>query len=342
MASSTFLSAFLVSLIFHNFQHVLPLRGETQRRRNSIITQGHIHRGVLSRRGKCILLRHMVHPTTSHRCLDGQLRPVSEWKPLHAFPSQNRNNGTLHKQCYVLATATGFRKFCYFELRQATKGFSEEIGMRARGTVYKGVLSDNRVVAIKYSIALGTARGLAYLHEECLEWILHCDIKPQNILLDSDYQLKVADFGLSKLLNRSNLNNSSFSRIRGTRGYMAPEWVFNLPITSKVDVYSYGIVVLEMITERSPTTGIQITELEAESPHRERLVTWGREKGRKGSEVGSSWVDQIVDPILGSNYDMKEMEILATVALECVEEEKDARPSMSQVAERLQNHENDS
>ncbi|TKY68990.1 putative receptor protein kinase ZmPK1 [Spatholobus suberectus] len=326
-----------------------------------------------------------------------------------------RNNGTLHsgadKQGYVLAAAAGFRKFSYTELKHATKGFSQEIGRGAGGTVYKGVLSDNRVVAIKrlhevanqgeseflaevsiigrlnhmnligmlgycaegkyrllvyeymengslaqnlssnsnvldwskrYNIALGTAKGMAYLHEECLEWILHCDIKPQNILLDSDYQPKVADFGLSKLLNRSNLDNSTFSRIRGTRGYMAPEWVFNLPITSKVDVYSYGIVVLEMITGRSPTTGIQITELEAESPHHERLVTWVREKRRKGSEVGSSWVDQIVDPVLGSNYDMNEMEILATVALECVEEEKDARPSMSQVAERLQNHENDS
>ncbi|KAG5022255.1 hypothetical protein JHK85_018597 [Glycine max] len=327
------------------------------------------------------------------------------------FRNKNRKlHSGADKQGYVIATAAGFRKFSYSELKQATKGFSEEIGRGGGGTVYKGVLSDNRVVAIKrlhevanqgeseflaevriigrlnhmnligmlgycaegkhrllvyehmengslaqnlssssnvldwskrYSIALGTAKGLAYLHEECLEWILHCDIKPQNILLDSDYQPKVADFGLSKLLNRnSNLNNSSFSRIRGTRGYMAPEWVFNLPITSKVDVYSYGIVVLEMITGRSPTAGIQITELEAASHHHERLVTWVRDKRRTRSKMGSSWVDQIVDPALGSkNYDRNEMEILATVALECVEDEKDARPSMSQVAERLQNHE---
>ncbi|KAJ1380090.1 Serine/threonine-protein kinase, active site [Sesbania bispinosa] len=306
---------------------------------------------------------------------------------------------------YVLAAATGFRKFSYSELKQATKGFSQEIGKGAGGIVYKAILSDKQVAAIKrlydanqgeseflvevgiigrlnhmnligmwgycvegkqrllvyeymengslaqnlssnaldwskrYNIALGTARGLAYLHEECLEWILHCDIKPQNILLDSDYQPKVADFGLSKLLNRNNLNNSSFSRIRGTRGYMAPEWLYNLPITSKVDVYSYGIVLLEMITGRSPTTGIQITD--GTEPQNERLVTWVREKRRKGSE-GASWVEQVVDPALGSNYDMKKLEILATVALECVLEDKDERLSMSQVVERLQSLEHDS
>ncbi|KHN42144.1 Putative receptor protein kinase ZmPK1 [Glycine soja] len=325
------------------------------------------------------------------------------------FRNKNRKlHSGVDEPGYVLAAATVFRKFSYSELKKATKGFSEAIGRGGGGTVYKGVLSDSRVVAIKrlhqvanqgeseflaevsiigrlnhmnlidmlgycaegkyrllvyeymengslaqnlssssnaldwsktYNIAVGTAKGLAYLHEECLEWILHCDIKPQNILLDSDYKPKVADFGLSKLLNRnSNLDNSSFSRIRGTRGYMAPEWVFNLPITSKVDVYSYGIVVLEMITGRSATAGTQITELEAESYHHERLVTWVREKRKKGSEVGSCWVDQIVDPALGSNYERNEMEILATVALECVEEDKNARPSMSQVAEKLQRY----
>jgi len=322
------------------------------------------------------------------------------------FLFKNKKHSIRDKQDYILAGATGFRKFTYSELKLATKGFSEEIGKGAGGTVYKGFLSNNRVVAIKrlhqvnqgeneflaevtlirrlnhmnlidmmgycaegkhrllvfeymekgslaenlssnainwgkrYKIALGTAKGLAYLHEECLEWILHCDIKPQNILIDSDYQPKIAYFGLSKLLHRNNLDNSNFSRMRGTRGYMAPEWVFNLPITSKVDVYSYGIVVLEMITGKSPTTCIQITD-DGIVSHNERLVTWVREKRRKVSEVGC-WVEQIVDPALELNYDFAQLETLAVVALACVEEEKNVRPTMSQVVERLQSHEHDS
>lgn len=183
----------------------------------------------------------------------------------------------------------------------------------------------------RYDIALGTARVLAYLHEECLEWILHCDIKPQNILLDSNFQPKLADFGLSKLQNRNNLDNSSgFSMIRGTRGYMAPEWIFNLPITSKVDVYSYGVVVLEMITGKSPTM-MNIEGVDGEGTYNGRLITWVREKKRS-----TCWVEQILDPAIGNNYDLSKMEILVRVALDCVEEDRDIRPTMSQVVEMLQ------
>ncbi|KAF5468203.1 hypothetical protein F2P56_012376 [Juglans regia] len=191
----------------------------------------------------------------------------------------------------------------------------------------------------RFDIATGTAKGLAYLHEECLEWVLHCDVKPQNILLDSNYQPKVADFGLSKLQNR-NLENASFSRIRGTRGYMAPEWVFNLPITSKVDVYSYGIVVLEMVTGKGPTKGVHAIDTGGETEPK-RLVAWVREK-RNEETAMASWVEEIVDPILKGSYEKGKMETLINVALQCVEEEKDARPSMSQVAEMLLRQENDS
>ncbi|XP_052113353.1 putative receptor protein kinase ZmPK1 [Arachis duranensis] len=123
--------------------------------------------------------------------------------------------------------------------------------------------------------------------------------------------------------------------IRGTRGYMAPEWVFNLAVTSKVDVYSYGIVLLEMITGKNPAADIQA--INGEEPYNGRLVTWVREKRRECA----SWVEQILDSALGSNYDDNKMEILARVALGCIEEDKEERPTMSQVVEMLQNQDCD-
>ncbi|KAL8151183.1 hypothetical protein V2J09_020991 [Rumex salicifolius] len=171
----------------------------------------------------------------------------------------------------------------------------------------------------RYKIALGTARGLAYLHEECLEWVLHCDVKPQNVLLDSNFEPKVGDFGLSKLLKRSRSDqDSDFSRIRGTRGYMAPEWVSNAVITSKVDVYSYGVVALEIVTGKTQAEVMQDV-IDARATDR---------KENAGESRVQSWVEE--------NADTNQMRSLALVALQCVQEDKDARPTMKQVVDMLE------
>ncbi|XP_022772218.1 putative receptor protein kinase ZmPK1 [Durio zibethinus] len=320
------------------------------------------------------------------------------------FLDRARQKKNVAKECHLL-TATGFKRFTFDELKVATQNFSEEIGRGGAGVVYKGMLPDGRVVAVKrlneanqgeaeflaevktigklnhmnliemwgycaekkhrllvyeymahgslaeklssneldwqkrYEIALGTAKGLAYLHDECLEWVLHCDVKPQNILLDSGYKPKVSDFGLSKLLDRGKLYNSSFSKIRGTRGYMAPEWVFNQRITSKVDVYSYGIVVLEIVTGKSPTEGIRFVDI-AEGEVEYMSVNRVKEK-KKGSKSIEARIAEIVDPLLEGNYDKQKMEILVAVALDCVQDDGNARPTMSQVVERLLDHHNE-
>ncbi|XP_010061710.1 putative receptor protein kinase ZmPK1 [Eucalyptus grandis] len=206
------------------------------------------------------------------------------------------------------------------------------------GSLAENLFSDQLDWKKRYEIAVGSAKGLAYLHEECLEWVLHCDVKPQNILLDSNYQPKVADFGLSKLLNREGLKNTSFSSIRGTRGYMAPEWVYNMPITSKVDVYSYGIVLLEMLTGGNPVAGHAIRgEIKGDN---KTFTSWVREKMKPGLPM-ETWIREIVDPTVKEPYDIKKMEVLVAVALQCVEEDRDARPTMSQVVEMLLRHESE-
>ncbi|KAJ9536223.1 hypothetical protein OSB04_un000609 [Centaurea solstitialis] len=184
----------------------------------------------------------------------------------------------------------------------------------------------------RLDIATGVAKGLAYLHEESLEWVLHCDVKPHNILLDANYHPKVADFGLSKLFDRTDIvGHSKFSKIRGTRGYMAPEWVLNLQITSKVDVFSYGVVVLEMITGLSP-----LSKHHANGDVEVELIEWVRSRVRELDQNQTEcWVEKIVDRSISGEYDRTAMENLVRIALQCVEQDKEARPSMSQVVRMI-------
>lgn len=97
----------------------------------------------------------------------------------------------------------------------------------------------------RIQICINVARGILYLHEECETQIIHCDIKPENILMDDQKRAKIADFGLSKLLMPN--QTRTYTGLRGTRGYLAPEWHKNMAITVKADVYSFGIVLLEII-----------------------------------------------------------------------------------------------
>ncbi|THG13933.1 hypothetical protein TEA_005960 [Camellia sinensis var. sinensis] len=100
----------------------------------------------------------------------------------------------------------------------------------------------------RYQIALGTARGLAFLHEGCRDCIVHYDIKPQNILLDVEFCPKVADFGLAKLIGRELIR--VLTTMRGTTGHLAPEWIVRVAITTKAHVYSYGMMLFELISGR--------------------------------------------------------------------------------------------
>lgn len=116
----------------------------------------------------------------------------------------------------------------------------------------------------RLQMAYGIARGLMYLHEECSTQIIHCDIKPQNILLDDTFTTKISDFGLAKLLGSNQTRTSTV--IRGTKGYVAPEWFRNSPVTAKVDVYSYGVMLLEILCCRR--------NIEMEREMKKRLYWW--------------------------------------------------------------------
>ncbi|XP_020110325.1 G-type lectin S-receptor-like serine/threonine-protein kinase LECRK3 [Ananas comosus] len=184
--------------------------------------------------------------------------------------------------------------------------------------LFKGPRPDwNRRV----QIALGVARGLLYLHEECSTQIIHCDIKPQNILLDGNFVAKISDFGLAKLLKTDQTQTNT--GIRGTRGYVAPEWFRNLGITSKVDVYSFGVILLEIICCR------RNVEAEIEDEEKAILTYWVNDCYREGK------VELVVDGDEEAMADMKRVEKFVTVALWCVQEEPSLRPTMLKVTQML-------
>ncbi|GLJ13986.1 hypothetical protein SUGI_0223600 [Cryptomeria japonica] len=293
------------------------------------------------------------------------------------------------------SSTTSLRMFTYTELKIATGNFKNKLGSGGFGSVFKGILTDTTLVAVKklegsriaekqfraeinsvgnihhvnlirlrgfcaqgshrllvydcmpngslnsflfnrnsesqgktldwksrFGIALGIARALHYLHEECRDRIIHGDIKPENILLDADYSPKLGDFGLAKLLGRD------FSHVltttRGTRGYLAPEWISGLPITPKVDVYSFGMTLLEIISGR------RNLDLSVQESSRYYFPAWAATEIQQGSMMN------IVDKRIVNNACVEEVRRATLVSLLCIQNDENARPSMGQVVHMLE------
>nr|GMN29860.1 hypothetical protein TIFTF001_046384 [Ficus carica] len=165
----------------------------------------------------------------------------------------------------------------------------------------------------RVGIARGIARGIMYLHEECEHQILHCDINPNNILIDENQSPRIADFGLAKILMPD--QTKTITGVKGTRGFVAPEWYKNLPISAKADVYSFGIVLLVIICCRR-SVDVNIPEREA------ILVDWVYECFKR-NEVRNLVHDEEVDE--------QELERMIKIGLWCIQEEPTVRPAMKKV-----------
>ncbi|KAL2512219.1 Proline-rich receptor-like protein kinase PERK4 [Abeliophyllum distichum] len=157
----------------------------------------------------------------------------------------------------------------------------------------------------RLKIAIGAAKGFSYLHEDCHPRIIHRDIKAANILLDFNFEAKVADFGLAKLSSDNYTHVST--RIMGTFGYLAPEYAASGKLTEKSDVYSFGVVLLELITGRRA--------VDIRSSDDESLVDWARPILMNATEGGN--YEKLVDPRLEDNYDPQEMLRMVASAAAC-------------------------
>ncbi|PKI54263.1 hypothetical protein CRG98_025323 [Punica granatum] len=176
---------------------------------------------------------------------------------------------------------------------------------------------------LRHMICVGIARGLAFIHEESSMKIVHRDIKASNVLLDKSLNPKISDFGLAKL---SEDDTHISTRIAGTYGYMAPEYAMHGYLTDKADVYSFGIVALEIISGRSNTSHKQ----KGEPLY---LVDWAHVLKEKGMQM------DLIDPRLGSDFKKDEVMVMINVALLCTSISPAARPPMSSVVRMLERDE---
>ncbi|KAL9328030.1 hypothetical protein ACSQ67_003033 [Phaseolus vulgaris] len=237
---------------------------------------------------------------------------TSQWAD-HFFNEVNLISGIHHKNLVKLlgCSITGPESLLVYEFVPNHSLYYHLSGRRN---------SQQLTWEVRHKIILGTAEGLAYLHEES-QRIIHRDIKLGNILIDENFTPKIADFGLARLFpeDKSHLSTA----ICGTLGYMAPEYVVLGKLTEKADVYSFGVLIMEIISGKKSTSFVQNSY---SILHR----VW--------SLYGSNKLCDIVDTMLEGNYPAEEAYKLLKIGLLCAQASAELRPAMSVVVKMINNN----
>ncbi|KAL1212690.1 Receptor-like protein 52 [Cardamine amara subsp. amara] len=176
--------------------------------------------------------------------------------------------------------------------------------------------TDNLSWSQRLNIAVGAAQGLCYMHHDCTPAIIHRDVKSSNILLDSEFNAKIADFGLAKILIKQNQEPHTMSAVAGSFGYIAPEYAYTSKVDEKIDVYSFGVVLLELVTGREGNHGDEHTN----------LADWSWRHYQSGKPTEEAFDEDIKE---ASNTE--EMTTVFKLGLMCTNTLPSHRPSMKEI-----------
>ncbi|XVF14871.1 hypothetical protein REPUB_Repub09cG0098200 [Reevesia pubescens] len=173
----------------------------------------------------------------------------------------------------------------------------------------------------RYKVAVGIAEALDYLHNGCEQPVIHRDVKSSNVLLSDDFEPQLSDFGLASLVS-SSASHMTCTDVAGTFGYLAPEYFMHGKMSDKIDVYAFGIVLLELLSGRKP--------IDNDSPKgQESLVMWAK------PILKDSNISQLLDPQLGSGYDFHQIERMILAATLCIRRAPIMRPQISLILKLL-------
>ncbi|XP_006366693.1 receptor-like protein kinase HSL1 [Solanum tuberosum] len=172
----------------------------------------------------------------------------------------------------------------------------------------------------RLEVAIGAAQGLCYMHHDCTPPIIHRDVKSSNILLDSDFTAKIADFGLAKILEKKGELNT-MSAVAGSFGYIAPEYAYTTKVNEKIDIYSFGVVLLELVTGRQPNFGDEHTS----------LAEWAWKQHGEGNTA----IDNMLDTDIKETCYLEEMKTVFRLGLICTSNLPANRPSMKEILQIL-------